>query len=66
MTHARIDFIPFKKQHNGFMKMMDFGGYDTNMTTAQATTAARIICGTYGYDKVSVEANGVIIAVVNR
>ena len=60
-VYDRVDFVPFK---NG--QMVDLGGFDNNLTKAQAETAAKIVLGMYGHDRVSVEANGVIIATVTR
>ena len=60
-VHSRVDFINFK---NGRMVGQD--GSQLDLTTPQALTAARIICGTYGYDKTSVEVEGVIVGVVDR
>ena len=56
-AYARVDYIPFKGG-----KMVAAGGYGENITKDNAVTEAKQLLGFYGYDSVSVEANGVIVA----
>ena len=56
-VYGRVDYITFKGG-----KMVSAGGYGENITKENAAIEARQLMGFYGYDSVSVEANGVIVA----